>query len=63
MHSLEVFERGTDGRYAVALTVTRGRSRVPGCPGLTLDLDELWERVAEAERGNRRRNPARRRWS
>ncbi len=30
---------------------------------LTIDLDELWERVAEAERANRRRNPARRRRS
>jgi Uma2 family endonuclease len=55
LRSLEVFERGSDGRYAVALTATRGRARVPGCRGLTLDLDALWEWVDEAERANARR--------
>ena len=60
LRSLEVFERGADARYAVALSGTRGRLRVPGCPGLTLDLDGLWERVDEAERAHRPRRGRRR---
>jgi Uma2 family endonuclease len=37
-----------DGRYTKALGLTAGRiAEVPGCPGLTLDLDALW---AELER-------------
>jgi hypothetical protein len=37
-----VFGLGTDGRYAIALTASEGAHPVPGCEGLTLDLDSLW---------------------
>jgi Uma2 family endonuclease len=60
LRSLEVFERGRDGRYAVALTAGGGRRRVPGCPGLMLDLDALWTRVDEAGRAAARRRARRR---
>ena len=50
IRSLEVYELGRDGRYAVALTATDERVRIPGCPGLTLDLTALWNEVATVER-------------
>jgi Uma2 family endonuclease len=40
--TLEVFELGADGRYAVALGAADGAHAVPGCAGLTLDLDAMW---------------------
>jgi Uma2 family endonuclease len=54
LRSLEVYERGRDGRYTVALSATAGRVRVPGCQGLTLDLDDLWGEVDAAERAHAR---------
>src|SRR5206468_4400290 len=39
--SVKVFERRRDGRNMVALSATKGRAAVPGCPALTLDLDAL----------------------
>jgi hypothetical protein len=54
LRSLEVYELGRDGRYAVALTAARGRVRVPGCPGLTLDLTALGDEVERAERAHAR---------
>jgi Uma2 family endonuclease len=48
LRSLEVFELGRGGRYTVALTVAGGRTRIPGCPGLVVDLDALWREVDEA---------------
>ena len=50
LRSFEVFELGRNGRYVVALTATEGRTRVPGCPGLMVDLDALWREVDEAMR-------------
>lgn len=44
---LEIHERGADGRYVHAVGATGGRVDIPGCPGLTLDLDDLWRRVDE----------------
>lgn len=42
LQSLEIFEL-VDGRYARAARATEGRMEsVPGCDGLTIDLDELW---------------------
>jgi Uma2 family endonuclease len=42
LQSLEIFELA-DGRYARAARATEGRlESVPGCAGLTIDLDELW---------------------
>jgi len=59
LRSLEVFELGRNGRYAVALTAVTGRTRVPGCPGLVVDLDALWREVDEAMhvRGRRTVSP------
>ena len=42
---LEVLELGADGRYAIALTASEGVPPVPGCEGLTLDLDALWAEI------------------
>ena len=47
--SLEIFEL-TSGRYARAARATEGRfETVPGCPGLQLDLDEIWSEIARLE--------------
>jgi Uma2 family endonuclease len=49
LHSLEIFEL-TDGRYARAARVTEGRlESVPGCPGLQLDLDDIWSGIARLD--------------
>jgi len=63
LRSLEVFELGRSGRYAVALAAAAGRTRVAGCPGLVVDLDALWREVDEAMhvRGRRSRSAPRRR--
>jgi hypothetical protein len=47
MRTLEIFVLDADRRYAPALTATGGtHASVPGCPGLSLDLDDLWRQVA-----------------
>ena len=61
LRSLEVYELGRDGRYAVARAAGRGRVRMPGCPGLVLDLGTLWKEVDEAERTHARTARRRRR--
>lgn len=49
LQSLEIFEL-TGGRYARAARATEGRlETVPGCPGLQLDLDEVWSEIARLE--------------
>jgi Uma2 family endonuclease len=46
--TLEIFELAGDGRYAQALGAADGVvGEVPGCDGLSLDLDGLW---AETDR-------------
>ena len=49
LQSLEIFELIGD-RYARAARATEGRlETVPGCPGLALDLDEVWSEIARLE--------------
>jgi len=49
LRTLEVFELDRNRRYTTVLVASAGRVRVPGCAGLVLDLDALWEELAEAE--------------
>jgi Uma2 family endonuclease len=47
--SLEIFEL-MNGHYARTACATEGTmSSVPGCEGLTIDLDALWQEIAELE--------------
>jgi Uma2 family endonuclease len=55
LRTLEILELESGGRYRVAVAHSRGRLRIPGCPGLVLDLDDLWAEVDEAERQHKRR--------
>lgn len=44
--TFEVLELGPDGRYVHVLGATEGRlPQVPGCPALSIDLDELWREI------------------
>jgi Uma2 family endonuclease len=54
LRSLEVFELARNGRYSVALNAAAGDPRIPGCPGLRLDLDVLWAEIDRAEREEKR---------
>ena len=48
VRSVEIFELGADGRYVRSLGVSSGTvTSVPGCEGLTLELDALWAEVDE----------------
>jgi Uma2 family endonuclease len=42
LRTLEVHALGDDGRYSDALSAAEGQHAVPGCEGLTVDLDALW---------------------
>jgi Uma2 family endonuclease len=47
LQSLEVFELA-EGRYARAARATEGVMQdVPGCEGLSIDLEALWSEIAE----------------
>lgn len=56
--SLEILELRR-GRYSVAVAATGGKVRVPGCSGLALDLDALWQEIddAAAAESKSRRKP------
>lgn len=46
IRSLVIYELGADGRYAHALGATEGViDNVPGCEGLTLDVDAMWREL------------------
>jgi len=47
LQSLEIWEL-SDGRYARAAQATEGTmTSVPGCDGLSIDLDALWQELSE----------------
>ena len=45
IRTLEILELDADGRYKVALSASEGTHAIPGCEGLTLDLDALWAEI------------------
>lgn len=45
--TIEILRLGADGRYGHALDADDGTVEVPGCEGLTLDLDALWRQLDE----------------
>jgi len=50
LRSFEIFELGADGRYVKAVGAADGViEKVPGCEGLTLDLDALWDEASRME--------------
>lgn len=50
LKSLEILELVPSGRYLHALAASNGRlEQIPGCEGLTLDLDELWAAIDRLE--------------
>ncbi|HEX6277581.1 MAG TPA: Uma2 family endonuclease [Polyangiaceae bacterium] len=47
LHAFEVFARTSAGNYEKLVGMTAGRvDHVPGCPGLSIDLDALWAELA-----------------
>jgi Uma2 family endonuclease len=48
--TLELYERGAGGAYVRCLQVGRVMvDTVPGCPGLTIDLDAMWAKIDALE--------------
>jgi Uma2 family endonuclease len=43
--TVEIHERGANGLYIHLLGASEGPIEVPACPGLTLDLSDLWRQV------------------
>ena len=50
LRTLEILELEASAHYRVAVARSRGKVRIPGCPGLVLNLDDLWAEVDEADR-------------
>ncbi len=42
---LEIYERTNDGSYMRRFAAVQGMNEVPGCEGLSMDLDVLWTRL------------------
>jgi Uma2 family endonuclease len=55
LRTLEILERDARAQYRVVVARSGGRVRVPGCPGLVLNLDDLWAEADEAERQHAQR--------
>lgn len=52
LRTFEIFDLGADGRYVKAVSAADGTvTEVPGCEGLTVDLDALWARADLLEGG------------
>jgi Uma2 family endonuclease len=50
LRSLEILELDSQGRYLHVLGATTGTlGKIPGCAGLTLDLDALWAAIDKLE--------------
>jgi Uma2 family endonuclease len=50
LRSLEVLQIDLQGRYLHALGASAGTlEQIPGCEGLTLNLDELWAAIDSLE--------------
>jgi Uma2 family endonuclease len=45
LRTVEILKLGDDGHYTTLVSASDGVVDVPGCAGLTLDLDALWGRV------------------
>jgi Uma2 family endonuclease len=48
LRTVEILELGSDGHYKIAASASEGAIAVPGCEGLTLDLDALWRELDES---------------
>jgi Uma2 family endonuclease len=50
LRTLEIFSLGANGKYVCELGASEGVvGAVPGCNGLSLDLDELWREIDRLE--------------
>jgi len=50
LRSLEILELEAQGRYLHVLGASTGMlEKIPGCEGLTLDLDAIWAAIDELE--------------
>jgi Uma2 family endonuclease len=50
LRSLEILELRADGLYAHVLGAASGvLDEIPGCEGLTLDLDALWAEIGRLD--------------
>ncbi|MFL6200134.1 MAG: Uma2 family endonuclease [Thermoanaerobaculia bacterium] len=45
LRSLEILELDAQGRYLHVLGASTGTLNIPGCDGLTLDLDAIWAAI------------------
>lgn len=46
--TVEIFRLLESGRYELAQSASEGTIEVPGCEGLTLDIDAMWRRAADS---------------